>query len=320
MLSWLGRVPPAGWFLLTTLSVWGVYVVDHGGTAGGALAAVAWDGLVFALSLMSILLAHEMGHYLVARAHGFSTSPPAFIPLPLPGTFGTMGAVIRLRSLPRSRQALLEMGAAGPIAGAVVAFALLWYAVPLTLPAPDFTPGATVAIFNDPLVVKLIGVLRTGAPPDRYGVYHPAAEAAWVGCLLTAVNLVPLGQLDGGHVFNGLFPRLTRAVRWVLLPLAVIGAYFYPGWLVWAVVVSLLGAARALPVPEDPPPPLRSRLVALVILGLFVLTFTPVPVEIETLPGGPAPGEADPPAEGAPPAGAADPGGATPAAPQAAPG
>lgn len=309
MLSWLGRVPPAGWFLITTLSVWAVYVFDHGGAAPGAFPKASWDGAIFALSLMAILLAHEMGHYVVARVHGFSTSPPAFIPLPLPGTFGTMGAVIRLRSLPRSRQALLEMGAAGPIAGAIVAFALLWYAVPLTLPAPEFTPGATVAIFNDPLVVKIIGVLRTGAPPDRYGVYHPAAEAAWVGCLLTAVNLVPLGQLDGGHVLNGMFPRWTRSIRWVLLPLALVGAWFYPGWAVWALVVSLLGAARALPVPMEPAPPLRSRLVALLVSALFVLTFTPVPVEIETLPG-------EPPAAD----GAADPAGATPAAPQAPPG
>lgn len=271
-----------GWFLLTTASVWGVYLYDH--AREGLTGAAVLDASLFTGALMAILLAHEMGHYVVARLHGFETSPPAFIPLPIPGTFGTMGAVIRLRSHPRSRQALLEMGAAGPVAGAVVAFAALWIGVPLTRPGALLRPGALIGVYNDPLVVKLIGIATTGAPPGRYDVYHPLAMAGWVGCLLTAINLVPIGQLDGGHVFNALFPRASRTAARVLLLAALAGSWFYTGWLVWAGLLYVLGASRPIEVPGDPPPPLRSWLVAGLTVVLLVLTFMPVPIEVETFP------------------------------------
>lgn len=271
-----------GWFLLTTASVWGVYLYDQAGA--GLTADAVRDASLFTGALMAILLAHEMGHYVVARVHGFATSPPHFIPLPLPGTFGTMGAVIRLRSHPRSRQALLEMGAAGPVAGAIVAFVMLWIGVPLTRPGLLIRPGQLIGVYNDPLVVKLIGIATMGAPPGRYDVYHPLAMAGWVGCLLTAINLVPIGQLDGGHVFNALFPRWSRAAARALLVVALLGSWFYTGWLVWAALLYFLGASRPIEVPAEPRPPLRSWLVAGLAVVLFVLTFMPVPIEVETFP------------------------------------
>lgn len=273
------------WFVVTCVSVWGVYAYDQSGGGSRWDSGIAVDATMFTGALMAILLSHEMGHFVVARRNGFATSPPAFIPLPLPGTFGTMGAVIRLRSLPRSRQALLEMGAAGPVAGAIVAFAALWFGIPRTRPAVPIEPGAVIGVFNDPLVVKLIGELTIGAPPGRYDVYHPVALAGWVGCLLTAINLVPLGQLDGGHVFNALFPRAARPVAWALLAVAVGAAWFYPGWLVWAALLFVLRAARPLPVPSDPAPGARGWAIAALLLVLLVLTFMPVPVEVETFPG-----------------------------------
>ena len=240
------------------------------------------QGLLFGVSLMAILGAHEMAHYFAARAHGFSLSLPYFIPFP--NLFGTMGAVIRLRSLPRSRQALLEMGAAGPLAGALVSFVVLaitlrWSGV------GEIPPGATVYVFNDSLAVKLIGLLTTGAPPGRLAVLHPAAMAAWAGCLLTGVNLMPIGQLDGGHVLNAVAPCVARVVSRVGPLVLLAGGWWWSGWSVWGFLLLLLPAGRPLPVPEAPEPPLRSRLIALTIAALFALTFIPIPAEVETTPG-----------------------------------
>ncbi|MFZ5476077.1 MAG: site-2 protease family protein [Myxococcota bacterium] len=294
-----------GLFVLTLVSVT-LFSIPHGVVTGGA----GWrDALAFSVPLMAILGAHEMGHYVVARMHGFRLTLPAFIPFPL--AFGTMGAVIRLRSLPRSRQALLEMGIAGPLAGAVVAFALLavsmpWIGPPVDLPpfsppdpaeVPDWMETGWFAllfgspfegrilIFNDPLVVKVLGTWILGAPPDRYAVYHPTTMAGWVGCLLTGINLVPIGQLDGGHVLNAVAPRVAGVVArwgpWV----AIAAGVAWGGWVVWGVLLLVLGASRPLPIDEHPPLPLRARVLAGVGLGLFLLTFMPLPIEWETVIG-----------------------------------
>lgn len=264
-------------FLLTFASVWITYAIGQGSGEAPDVPAAARDGFLFAAGLMAVLLAHELGHYFVARHHGFELSPPLFIPMPF-GFFGTLGAVIRLRSLPRSRQALLEMGAAGPLAGAVVAFALIWFFLPDFRPTPEIPPGAALTYFNDPLVAKLVGVIRLGAPPPLEANWHPAAFAGWVGCFLTGINLVPIGQLDGGHVLGALAPRLAPRITPLLVGLALVGSWFFLGWAFWAVVLVLLGATRPLPVPAEDALPARSRLVAVATAALFVLTFLPVPI------------------------------------------
>jgi len=266
-------------FLASFASVW----VTSGWPAAAAGIETAWtDGLMFAAGLMGILLAHEMGHYVVARRHGFALSPPWFLPFPLP-PLGTLGAVIRLRSLPRSRTALLEMGAAGPLAGGVVAFALLALFLPHFRPTPADLPADAV-YFNDPLMAKLLGLLLTGEVPALDAVYHPLAYAGWAGCLVTGINLLPLGQLDGGHVFGALFPRRARWFSRLLLAGAVVGAWWNTGWLVWGALVWLLGAWRPLEVPPDVPLTRRARWVAAATVLLFVLTFMPAPVVGSDLP------------------------------------
>lgn len=265
------------WFFVTFLSVWVVGATGEIVQDVPDVRRAVTDGLIFASSLLGILLAHEMGHYVVARLHGFELSPPLFIPMPI-GFFGTLGAVIRLRSLPRSRQALLEMGAAGPLSGAVVAFGLMWVFLPDMRSIPPAAPGEVRVYLNDPLVAKLIGLARTGEVPALEAVWHPAAWAGWVGCLVTGLNLLPIGQLDGGHVLRGVSPRFAAVVVRALPVLAVLGSWFYAGWLIWGLLLRLLGAHRSLPVPDEPPLPLRARLVALAILVLFVLTFIPVPI------------------------------------------
>lgn len=264
-----------GSFVATFACVTWVYGSGDVASSGRTWAAAFPDALMFAGALMTILLAHESGHYFVARMHGFLVSPPFFIPLPI--GFGTMGAFIRLRSLPRSRQAQLEMGAAGPIAGAIVAFVLLAIFLPHFRPPIVVPEGATVQYLNDPLIAKLVGLALTGHVPALDANYHPVAFAAWVGCLLTGINLLPIGQLDGGHVANSLIAGGGRVVSRVVLVALVLASWVYAGWLVWALLLRMIGGTRSLALPEEELP-VRARVVAGACALLFLLTFMPVPV------------------------------------------
>lgn len=321
------RLISVGLFLATLTSCFVVY-----GTfwEGGRLTdpAVAWHSLQFAVALMGILLAHEMGHYVVARRHGFALSLPYFIPFPM--AFGTFGAIIRLRSMPRSRSALLEMGAAGPLAGLSVAILALALGLPGTGDAPvveverapvveapvQTEPGVLeradqafqravevlpegvaerilgpepaadeipVLIFNNPLLFNLMGRALLGKPPGRFDTLTPLALAGWVGCLLTAINLLPIGQLDGGHILNGLSPRAAPWVSKVLLGLAIAGVLFWAGWGFWALLLFFSKAWRSLPVPREPGLTPRAKLVAGIALVAFALTFMPIPIELDVL-------------------------------------
>jgi membrane-associated protease RseP (regulator of RpoE activity) len=262
---------------------------------------------------MAILLAHEMAHYVVARMHGFRLSLPYFIPFP--AAFGTFGAIIRLKSLPRSRTALLEMGAAGPLAGFVLAVLAIALGLPGTLeiaapevimpwppelhaPAeagwlsrmlapilPAFEPGTVpLMILANPPIMDWMGSWILGAPPGRYASLDPLATAGWVGCLLTAINLVPIGQLDGGHVTGALWPAWAARLSRGFLGLALLGGILWTGWAFWAVLLVVMGAHQSLPVPENPPLSPRARWVAFATGLAFICCFMPAPIEIEDFP------------------------------------
>lgn len=318
------RLVSIGLFLLTLLSVYWVYGTQWMGGSPFSDPAVALGSARFAAGLMGILLAHEMGHYLVARAHGFQLSLPYF--LPLPAAFGTMGAIIRLRSLPRSRTGLLEMGAAGPLAGFAVALvlmalgissteehaapvlvvesaealaALFQVAVPVggaaegwttlppfswILPPVSEVRSIPLLIMANPPVLDGLGMLINGQVPGRYASLDPLAMAGWVGCLVTAINLLPIGQLDGGHILNAMLPRWAPRIARIGVGLALLGGLFWTGWAVWAILLLVLRAWRSLPVPLYPPPSSRSRVIGLLSLLTFLLCFMPRPLEIENLP------------------------------------
>ena len=271
----------------------------------------------FAGALMAILLAHEMAHYWVARRHGFALSLPYFIPFP--AAFGTFGAVIRLRSLPPSRTALLEMAAAGPLAGFAVSIAAIAMGLPATVehaapelawdpailealraPVPEPSAmdaalirisewaGASVGptelplmILANPLVMDLLGGWMLDAAPSRYASLDPLATAGWVGCLLTAINLVPIGQLDGGHIVNAVAPRWAGGISRVLLGLALVAGVLWTGWAFWAVLLVVMGAWVSLPVPAEPAPSPRARWLAAATAVTFALSFMPAPIVIE---------------------------------------
>ncbi len=236
-------------------------------------------GLPFSASLMLILLAHEMGHYLTCRYYGISASLPYFIPAPT--LIGTFGAFIRIRSPIHHRAALLDVGIAGPIAGFVLALPTL--AIALTQSRyMEADPEGSFVMLGEPLIFKIFAYAMGAVPPPGMELYlHPIGIAAWVGLLVTALNLIPVGQLDGGHIAYALFGRYHKRISQVfvfaLLPL---GVFYWPGWFVWIVLLTLLGTRH--PPTMDDSLPLRSRHVKLgwIALAMFVLCFMPAPVSI----------------------------------------
>jgi hypothetical protein len=206
-------------------------------------------GIPFSLAMMSILLAHEMGHYLFCRRYRVPATLPFFIPAPT--LIGTFGAFIRIRGRIRSRAALFDIGIAGPIAGFVVAVPVLFAGLALSRPVAGVSDPDLQ--FGFPLIFHIAHrLLHRGAPALEHYYLHPVAIAAWAGMLATALNLLPGGQLDGGHLVFTLSPRLHRYVsRAVVAGLVVMAYYFWVGWFVWAILLAL----SALRQPSVPPYP-----------------------------------------------------------------
>ncbi|MEZ4322390.1 MAG: site-2 protease family protein [Myxococcota bacterium] len=227
--------------------------------------------LVFTATLMAILLAHELGHYAVARLHGFRLSLPWFLPAPI--LVGTLGAIIRLEEEPRSRAGLLEMGAAGPLAGLVVTgLAMAW-----RLLSPVDVEVSDVQLAS-PLLWQGLSLLLTGAVRPLETA-DPIGFAAWLGCLLTSMNLLPFGQLDGGHVLAALTPRRARAVGWGTTAVLLVAGLWWPGWAVWAGLLHLMGARMPMGVRRDEGLPSgRPLWVAALAVGAFVVCVMPVPI------------------------------------------
>jgi membrane-associated protease RseP (regulator of RpoE activity) len=247
--------------------------------------ALLGSGLAFSLTALTILLAHELGHYVACRRYGLPCTVPYFLPVPL--TFGTVGAFIRIYAPIRSKRELFDVGVAGPIAGFVVLIPFLVYGVahsqPVHLsalqgPSSLFAPGRS-------LIVELLARLFHGPlGPDVYLDLHPVALGAWLGLLATSLNLLPLGQLDGGHI---LYSVLGRRQRWTALPLwiglAVLG-WFWPGWWAWCVIVFVIGLFHPPVRDERTPLDPKRRLLAVLALVIFVLSFMPTPLAVIELP------------------------------------
>jgi len=268
------------------------------------------SGLSFALSLLASLVAHEFGHYLAARYHRTAVTLPYF--LPFPGSlFGTMGAFIRLKEPPKNRRVLLDIGLAGPLAGMVVAIPVLLVGLALSdlgrLPLSPAAAAGHVLEGNSLFYLLAKFVIKGewlpaplhfgGMPPVLYWLryfflglpmpfggqdvmLHPMAWAGWAGLLVTSLNLIPAGQLDGGHVLYVLFGRSAGR----LWPLIVVGlflmGFIWSGWFIWAVLIFLLGRTFAQPRDELTPVDPRRRALAIFGLILFFLVFTPVPLRL----------------------------------------
>jgi len=265
-------------------------------------------GLAFAISLLAILLAHEFGHYLAGRYHKTHVTLPYFIPFPF-SAFGTMGAFIQLKEPPRNKRILLDIGIAGPLAGLVVAIPVVIIGLSLSRvgPIPIYLPpGQGLTIEGNSILYLLSKLLIfgrllpapmsfggltpltywvryffTGQPLPLGGVdvlLHPVAWAGWAGLLVTALNLIPAGQLDGGHIIYVLMgKRATVLLPFILVALVMLG-FFWSGWWLWALLIFLLGRMHAEPLDQITQLNPQRRLLAVLGLVIFFLVFTPVPL------------------------------------------
>ena len=237
-------------------------------------------GIPFSATLLLILLAHEMGHYLYCRYYGVYATLPFFIPAPT--LIGTLGAVIRIRSPIRSRCALFDIGIAGPVAGFAVALGVLAVAMSHSRVMPGVMASSDVEIkypliFNILWTVLPLADVHGGSSVLQDIYFHPTAVAAWVGMFATALNLLPGGQLDGGHIVFSLSPRAHRMVsRLTILALIPMAYYFWVGWLLWAILLRISGMRHPM-VEQWPGVTAGRRWLAVVGLLMMVLTLTPAP-------------------------------------------
>jgi membrane-associated protease RseP (regulator of RpoE activity) len=289
-------------FIATLASVFWTGARMVGGNTP-ASAAELWAGWVYALPLIAILLCHEFGHYVAARLHRVPASLPYFLPLPEVSFFGTLGAVIAMPERIRSRNALLDIGAAGPLAGLCVALPVLSIGLHLSEVQPQ--PVGDYLQEGQSLFYWLLKLAVKGHIPAGHDVIlHPTALAGWVGLFVTMINLLPWGQLDGGHIaFALLGPvqnRIARGVRYAVLGFFAYNLLSFAGpvllgqsampleaavgnsltWLVWFGLLSLLGFMMGHDHPPFEPGDLspRRQRVALGCLILFVLLFMPTPL------------------------------------------
>lgn len=266
------------------------------------------SGVIFAISMLAILLAHEFGHYFAARYHKTNVTLPYFIPLPL-SPLGTMGAFIRLKEPPKNKRSLLDIGITGPLAGLIVAIPILILGLSLSeVQVIDVQPGYSVIMEGNSMVYLLskfvvfgqilpepssyIGLnpilywvryFFTGQPFPLGGldvIIHPVAWAGWAGLLVTALNLIPAGQLDGGHIIFTLVGKKARLLWPIILAALILLGFVWYGWWIWAALIFLLGRVYAEPLDQITELDPNRRLLAMLGLAIFVLVFTPVPLMV----------------------------------------
>jgi membrane-associated protease RseP (regulator of RpoE activity) len=274
---------------LVTTTFWGAVFV---GDPPDELLELPWQALVlhplfilegfkFSIPLLLILATHEMGHYVACRQHRLLATPPFFVPFPLP--IGTLGAVIRIKEPIRTRRQLLDVGAAGPIAGfvAAVPFMIVGLILSRTQAIPEPATAPEFIMLGEPLVYRLLQTLTMPTVAgDMTVILHPTAFAAWCGVLVTLLNLLPFAQLDGGHVSYALFGRWHRQAAWPMLAVLVMAGALWFGWWVWSVIVLVMGVHHP-PVWDETERLGAGRvLVGLLCIAIFVLCFMPVPLQV----------------------------------------
>ena len=246
------------------------------------LTALLVRGLWYSGTILAILGCHELGHYFACRYYDVDASLPFFLPAPLPLT-GTFGAFIRIREPIPSKRMLFDIGIAGPIAGFMVAVPALFIGLALSR-VVVFPPDLDGLSLGEPLLFKLASWLLWGTTPEGYTInLHPIAFAAWFGLLATSLNLFPIGQLDGGHIAYAVLGRRSSQLTLAMIGCAIVLTWFSTSWLVWTVltIAMLFAFGRHHPstVDEDVPLDPRRKWLALFAVLMFILCFTPAPIE-----------------------------------------
>jgi membrane-associated protease RseP (regulator of RpoE activity) len=248
-----------------------------------ALALVLLPGLWYSATILAILGCHELGHYFACRYYAVDASLPFFIPIPFLLT-GTMGAFIRIREPIPSKRMLFDIGIAGPIAGFAVAVPALFLGLAMSnvVPTPAVMPPGS-ATLGEPLLFRIATWFIWGNPPGMYTLnMHPIAFAAWFGMLATALNLFPIGQLDGGHICYAVLGQRSTYVTFVMIAVAVALCYFSTSWVVWTVLIvvmlAMFGPRHPRVFDEQVPLDHTRILLALFAVVMFIMCFTPAPI------------------------------------------
>jgi len=233
---------------------------------------------MYSASIMTILLSHEMGHYVMSKRHGVPATLPYFIPLPMP-PFGTLGAIIRMKVIILNKKALFDIGVAGPLSGFVVSIPFIVLGIKFSEIQHMAGSNTPFLQLGDPLLFKILQKMLLGDIPEGYDlVLHPFAYAGWVGLFVTALNLLPVGQLDGGHVVYAVFGNRSK---WVfaasITALAIFSIVYNPGWLLLVILLLIFGMRHPQPFDMETGLDRRRKLLALLVLVIFLLSFTPAP-------------------------------------------
>lgn len=252
-----------------------------GSTGGDSIFAMIVSGLPFSISLIGILLAHEMGHYWAARHFNVITTPPYFIPFP--SLVGTMGAVIRIKSPIPDKRALLYIGAMGPIAGFIVSILVVIIGMfhSTVEPLPLITDDVIIPIFGDSLLFYVITKAVHGSIPQGYEVYlSPLAWAGWIGFLVTSLNLMPIGQLDGSHIVYALYGEKQKRVGWLFFVLLCFLSLAWFGWVIWIILALTILMIGHPHIPDGPPLTSHEKIIGYACIIIFIATFIPLPVTL----------------------------------------
>jgi membrane-associated protease RseP (regulator of RpoE activity) len=287
-----GRVaaaPPRPWwpnlvlFIATVLSVLFVGTTLAVGRADAEISDIfreLWRGWPYAVSVILILGAHELGHYFAARRHNLAVTLPYFIPLPLISLFGTMGAFIQLRQPMKNRKMLLDIGAAGPLTGLIFAVPILF--IGLSQIQPRLIIGGGL-YEGDSLLYAGAKILMYGrfVPDGIYDITINSSQlawAGWTGLLVTALNLIPIGQLDGGHVLYALIGERARKLYYPLLAIMIALVFVTDIWFIWVILLLFFGRVYATPLDMITPLDSRRRMIAILSMIVFILIFVPAPL------------------------------------------
>ena len=244
---------------------------------------LALHGFWYSGTILAILGCHELGHYFACRYYDIDVSLPFFLPVPITLT-GTLGAFIRIREPIPSKRMLFDIGIAGPIAGFVVAVPALFIGLSMSHMVPLPTDSTNLLELGEPLLFKFASWIVWGTQPGGYTLnLHPMAFAAWFGLLATALNLFPIGQLDGGHISYAVLGRFSTYVTFAMLAIAVALAYTHSSWIVWTglmIVMLIMFGPRHPRVFDEEMPLDRARIIlALFALAMFIVCFTPAPIQ-----------------------------------------
>ncbi|MGQ9800780.1 MAG: site-2 protease family protein [Candidatus Saccharicenans sp.] len=285
-------------FILTVLStffvgyLWGINYLFAGQNpeeVSGALnlslflkPALIKLSLIYSLSLLFILLGHELGHYLTCRRYRIQATLPYFIPAPT--LIGTLGAFIRIRSPLTRREELFDVGANGPLVGFLLSAPALYVGLQLSRLVPSL-PRESSLLFGEPLLLKLFVRLIFGQVAQNQDlILHPLAVAGWVGLLVTSFNLFPIGQLDGGHILYAVFGDRTRKLApGIIMILVVLGVFYWAGWLIWAVLILILGIRHPSILDSSRSFSWKRLVLSLAVLLVFIFSFIPAPISGNSL-------------------------------------